>query len=83
MIWSPDTVAVPDPSLTLAPTIVSPRASGSMSLPSTGIDTPTPWVVRAWSATAVGAGTFGSVTVTVTFADALAPAESVTVYPMS
>ena len=54
-----------------------------MSLPSTGIDTPTPWVVRAWSATAVGAGTFGSVTVTVTLADALAPAESVTVYPMS
>ena len=70
---------MPDPSVTLAAMSVRPWPTGSTSLASTVTKIGSPCVVRATSGTAVGGGRFGSVTVTVTLADAAAPALSVTV----
>src|SRR5215216_4751734 len=75
----PSVVAAPADT---APTdvTVSPRPSGSMSLPRTGMVTAWPWFVVAWSPRAWGGGADGAVTVSDTVAVADSPAASVTVY---
>src|SRR5918993_1566231 len=59
---------------------VSPRPSGSRSLPSTATLTAWPWFVVAWSPWAWGGGAAGAVTVSETVAAEASPAASVAVY---